>query len=448
MRKFLLFITCNVLCANFVVNARSAFETTSTGIVHATICYMSMDNKYQLTKDISLVIPNFNGTDPCAPTPTVLVDAVADLTGTTVGSIDEGIVPAPPGIIGAFGDVWYDYTVPVGNNRVLIDFNLNPNAVVTMYTNCAGANETILFNNIVPTEKCVAVTAGTTYKIRVSNINADKGPFEITLTASNLTLATIAVAETSGNLNNDGIICVGDDADLTASPAGVGFTYNWSVFPVQTTQSINVIPLSTTTYTVTVTDPIGCSSTATQIITVNPLPATTLTLTENSGNAPANNGNVCVGDAFTITITPGFTTYDWELDGFPLATVGNILNVPSAVLADDGLYSVTITDINGCTSIETQTINISPLPIANNTTLIACNNGSGQGSFTLPHAELSPDIFAPYNPSVNSNTVADVDNGFGGLTVTYHATLANAISGTGALTPVFLSRVQRFMQGC
>src|SRR5690606_22706534 len=64
----------------------------------------------------------------------------------------------------------------------------------------------------------------------------------------------------------DVVICYGDSTTLTAS-GGVDYLWNTS----ETTSSITVSPLATTTYEVLVTDANGCENTATVTVTVNPL---------------------------------------------------------------------------------------------------------------------------------------------------------------------------------
>jgi hypothetical protein len=72
------------------------------------------------------------------------------------------------------------------------------------------------------------------------------------------------------------------------------------------------------------------------------------------------------------------------------------------------------------------TANFVPLPIANAVTLGLCETNNGTADFTLTDAE---------NAAATTNiSGTDVDNGATGVTVTYHATQADADANTGALS--------------
>lgn len=120
-----------------------------------------------------------------------------------------------------------------------------------------------------------------------------------------------------------GNICAGASTTLTASG---GTSYAWSTG--ETTAEITVTPLATTTYTVTVSTPNGCSETANQTVAVTALsPALTF-------------------DGAQLSTDPGFASYAWDLDGAPLAGA----NGPTYSPSQNGNYSVTVTDANGCTA--------------------------------------------------------------------------------------------------
>jgi PKD repeat protein len=76
--------------------------------------------------------------------------------------------------------------------------------------------------------------------------------------------------------SNNATICIGQSATLNATGAGAAGSYNWTASPTLSCtncQSTIATPLSTTTYTVTGTTNLGCSNSATPLVTVNPLPA-------------------------------------------------------------------------------------------------------------------------------------------------------------------------------
>ncbi|NDC43140.1 MAG: hypothetical protein EBZ77_16595, partial [Chitinophagia bacterium] len=147
--------------------------------------------------------------------------------------------------------------------------------------------------------------------------------------------ASINVTETSGTTNNDGIICAGASATLTASGGG---TYLWST--TENTAQISVTPGSTSTYTVTVTSSNGCTTSTSTIITVNPLPTPGINVTETSGTTN-NDGIICAGASATLTGTGG-TSYAWS-NG--VNTAANPVTPASTTT-----YTVTVTNANGCTA--------------------------------------------------------------------------------------------------
>ena len=158
-------------------------------------------------------------------------------------------------------------------------------------------------------------------------------------------------------------------------------------------------------------------------ITVTSGPSTvTASLAVTEPNA-SNDGEVCLGDDFTLTATPaGATSYAWELNGGPLSNTSNTLTVTMSAASNGGTYTVTVTDANGCTDSATQTININNPPTANNATLEVCENtpGGNIGDFILTDAD----------PDVNAS---------GGITISYHATSADAIMNTNPLSTAYQS---------
>ncbi|HLP50632.1 MAG TPA: T9SS type A sorting domain-containing protein [Chitinophagales bacterium] len=132
-------------------------------------------------------------------------------------------------------------------------------------------------------------------------------------------------------------ICSGASQNLIASG---GASYNWSN-QLGTGSNKLVLPVATTTYTVTVTDANSCSATASSVVTVNPI--TNITTEPVSQTA-------CTGSAVTFNVAAAGVglTYQWKKDGsdINLATASTY-NIPSLTINDADDYSVVVTGTCG-----------------------------------------------------------------------------------------------------
>lgn len=148
----------------------------------------------------------------------------------------------------------------------------------------------------------------------------------------------------AANAGIDQTICFGISDTLTASG---GETYAWSTGA--TTTSINVTPVYTTTYTVTVTDANGCFATDDVVVTVNPLPLAAITSFSNVTCNSEEDGSI------DITVTDGTSPYSFNWSD------GSVTEDISEISA--GTYVVTVTDAAGCTATNDITIT-EPLPVS------------------------------------------------------------------------------------
>ncbi len=174
----------------------------------------------------------------------------------------------------------------------------------------------------------------TTYKVVVENAAGCSTTASYALAVTRKPDATI-----SGVTN----ICSGTSTTLTAP---LSDSYLWSTG--ETTRSINVTPAAgKTDYTVTVTAG-DCSATGTVTVTVNPLPTPTLQADENP---------VCVGNSTTLTAGAGFKYYKWSTgqEGPNLQSIG-------VSPTENTIYTVTVTDANGCTGVAQVTVNVTQVP--------------------------------------------------------------------------------------
>ncbi|MBI1286525.1 MAG: T9SS type B sorting domain-containing protein [Flavobacteriales bacterium] len=143
-------------------------------------------------------------------------------------------------------------------------------------------------------------------------------------------------------------ICVGDTVQLTASGA---VTYSWS--PTVNISDANVAnpevwPASTTTYVVDATDANGCELSDSVQVTVQPLPVA------NAGADVA----ICFGECTTLQASGG-DTYSWSpATGLSDANSSS----PEACPQVTTTYVVTVSDNIGCSSTDTVTVTVNPLP--------------------------------------------------------------------------------------
>ncbi len=132
------------------------------------------------------------------------------------------------------------------------------------------------------------------------------------------------------------VLCHGQTTTITANGAA---SYTWS--NASTSPTITVSPTVTTNYTLTGTGANGCVNTAMSTIVVYNLPTVT---------ASSTSSLLCTGQTATIT-AGGATSYLWN---------DNSTNVTISVSPTTSTtYSVTGTDINGCSDIAIITQSVS-----------------------------------------------------------------------------------------
>ncbi|MBK9256012.1 MAG: T9SS type A sorting domain-containing protein [Saprospiraceae bacterium] len=195
----------------------------------------------------------------------------------------------------------------------------------------SGGNNYIWSNGAITSAITVSPLTTTTYSVTVNDGNNCISTATVTVVVNPLPVPMI---------NGDSEICVGETVTLTAS-GGVSYVWSSGV----TTASITVNPALTTLYSVTTTDANGCNATTSFEVVVHPLPT------------PLINGlnEICTGSEVILTATGG-STYIWNTG----ATTSSITVNPASTTT----YSVTTTDVNGCTGIAVKTVIVNPLPIA------------------------------------------------------------------------------------
>ncbi len=228
-------------------------------------------------------------------------------------------------------------------------------------------------------------------------------------------------------------ICVGNTLALNSTPAGGGglYTYVWSGPNLFTATTQNTTNPSITTagagiYSVVVTDNNGCSgSVNTSLVTVNTNPTITANATPNP---------ICTGNTLALNSTPvegsgsSFVSFAWSGPGLYTATTQNASNV-SIQLSGAGVYSVSVTDNNGCQGFATTTtvtVNASPIisatgtpnPICAGNTLALNSNPSGGSGVYSSFAWNGPDGFAIAAQNTSITGITTASSGVYSVTVT------------------------------
>jgi len=209
------------------------------------------------------------------------------------------------------------------------------------------------------TVNCTGLLAGT-YTVTVTDGNG-------CTKTSTVNISDIGGGTATATLDFNVSCNGGCDGQATVTMVGgvTPYTYSWSNNGTNATST----GLCAGTYTVTVTDSVGCVSVDTTVISEPPLLVATIT----AQNDALCNGS-SDGDATTSASggTPGYT-YAWSSGGSNTTETG---------LAA-GVYTVTVTDNNGCTAIANVTIG-EPTPVVASISGFndALCNGSSSGDAT------------------------------------------------------------------
>jgi gliding motility-associated-like protein len=182
-----------------------------------------------------------------------------------------------------------------------------------------------------------------------------------------------------------GITCAGTNSGETIASVISGgnspYTYAWSNGVGNNPHLVNLAPGN---YTVTATDNIGCTATATGI--VSGVPSLNLTVAVTPDTCYHSSKGSAIAQ-----VTGGVSPYSYYWSNF----LTNDTN--SSLIA--GTYNVTVTDGNGCTISGSGTVN-GPPPLTTNYTLqhITCK-GATTGSFTTVSGGGTSPLTYTWNPS-------------------------------------------------
>lgn len=255
--------------------------------------------------------------NPFSPNPLVLLppNFTGSITYTLTVNDDPcvesdvvTITVAPPPTVNIAGDL----TICQGQTSILSATGIG----ITSYTWNTGA-----------TTSTLPVTQTGTYSVTVTNASG------CTATASvNVTPEPGPMPIITGDFD----VCVGGAAVITANP---GFaTYQWSTGSNSMATVVNLPG----TYSVTVTNALGCFGSATVNVFPEPPPVVNI----------AGNTSLCSGGNATLSATLGFAAYQWS----------NNATSPAITVTTPGTYAVTVMTTAGCQGTAQVQVTNAPSP--------------------------------------------------------------------------------------
>ena len=198
------------------------------------------------------------------------------------------------------------------------------------------SNFTYLWQDSSTTVEFVANYADTFYVIKTDSFGCSA--------IDSISLAIL----TSPNLPflSDTGICFGDTAVLRAGPDSSIYTYLWADTSGIISNNISISTVDSGFYGVLKVDTTTtCFAADTIFVTVNPLPTPFI----------GNDTSICEGLAITFDAYNSYERYTWQD-----STQAFTYTTDSA-----GIYSVTVSDFNGCVGVDSLELSIFPNPVVN-----------------------------------------------------------------------------------
>jgi hypothetical protein len=265
-------------------------------------------------------------------------------------------------------------------SAVAIDLLCNggANGSVNLSVNGGTSPYTFAWSNSATTQNISSLAAGT-YSVSITDNNGCTQTASATVTEPTQLTATATPVNVACNSGTNGAV------NLTVNGGISPYTFAWS--NSATTQ--NISGLAAGTYSVSITDNNGCTQTASATVTEPTLLTATATPVNVSCNGGTNGGvNLAVSGGTAPYV------YFWITGG----TTQNLTNVPA------GVYSVFVTDINGCQQSASATVTEpAALSASTTTTDAACNGGVDGGVNLNVNGGTSPYTFAWSNSATTQN---------------------------------------------
>jgi len=314
---------------------------------------------------------------------------------------------------------------PILVTSTITSYSVAPTANAGADINVCSQNPTVMLNGVVSGANG-GIWSGGNGTFSPNNINALSGvsytptPAELTAGFVDLTLTTTGTGTCapvsdvvrinyfnfteSVNFTVGNVSCFGgNNGSATVNVIGTAppYTYNWSTVPAQTLPSIN--NLTSGTYSVTITNGLGCKLT-TSVDIIQPPPIALASEIQKVACGGGNTGS--------ISIIPvggnGPYTYQWS-NG---ATTPSLFNLTAQT------YTVTVTDVAGCFITNSYTVfESSSLSLSLNATDVKCFGGKDGSITSTINGGTAPYKYS-WNTGASSPILSGVTAGSYTLTVT------------------------------
>ncbi|MBL4753456.1 MAG: hypothetical protein JKY52_07675, partial [Flavobacteriales bacterium] len=354
-----------------------------------------------------------------------MLSLITSTTVATCGTLDGSVTATVIGGIAPYGYLWNDpagqttvtatglaagfYTVVVtdaggcvSNATDSVTGTGIPVASITgsIDVSCNGGNDGLA---------TVAVTGGAApYAYLWDDLSAQTNPSATGLIAG---IYTVSVSDTAGCLssatvtvnepppltlamNSTSSTCGANNGSVLVTVTGGtgGYAYLWNDSLAQTTA--NAVALSAGSYTVTVTDANGCTSSA--FVTVLDIGGGIASIVSSTD---ASCAAICNGTAMAA-ITGGTAPYLYLWDD-PASQTNALATGLCA-----GSYAATVTDDNGCISSAAVTINVDPdMIVVISSTSSSCGANNGSASATVSGG-VAPFIYLWDDPATQTTATA------------------------------------------
>ena len=205
-----------------------------------------------------------------------------------------------------------------------------------------------------------ALGAGT-YTVVVTDDNGCTASTSVTVDSPDSPSAVVVITDVNCNGEANGVM------DITVTGGIAPYTYLWD--PSSNDNNEDLVDVVAGSYTVTVTDDVGCSTVANGVI---PEPdALEATASASPADCGIDNGSISV----VVSGGAGGYTFDWP------GTANDGTQSPTDLAT--GPYEVTITDANGCTITASDEVIVPNGPVTSLTSTDAGCNGDPTGTVSL-----------------------------------------------------------------